>query len=179
MMSTSWTARLPMLRSYARMLAMKIFSTTLLDELAAKAAASPRKRANYNVHASSTDLVQRFFIAADRDTYFRPHRHVTKSELALVLRGRFDVITFDDVGRVTSRYAVGEGTADIGFETPSGTWHTLVACTDGATFLEIKEGPYDPAIAAEFAPWAPPEGDAAVSAFLDWVRTAETGSAPV
>jgi cupin fold WbuC family metalloprotein len=155
---------------------MKIFSETLLDELAAKAAASPRKRANHNIHTSSSELVQRFFIAADKDTYFRPHRHSSKSELALVLRGRFDVVTFDDAGRVTGRHGVGSDTGSVGFETPCATWHTLIACTDGAAFLEIKEGPYDPAIAAEFAAWAPPEGDPAVPQFLDWVRRAQPGT---
>jgi cupin fold WbuC family metalloprotein len=155
---------------------MKIFSETLLDELAAKASASPRKRANHNIHTSASELVQRFFIAADQDTYFRPHRHSSKSELALVLRGRFEVVTFDDAGRVTGRHAVGGDTGSIGFETPRATWHTLIACTDGATFLEIKEGPYDPAIAAEFAPWAPPEGDPSVPQFLEWVRRAEPGA---
>jgi len=155
---------------------MKIFSETLLDELAAKASASPRKRANHNIHTSASDVVQRFFIAADKDTYFRPHRHSTKSELALVLRGRFDVVTFDDAGRITGRHAVGGDTGGVGFETPRATWHTLIAWTDGATFLEIKEGPYDPATAAEFAPWAPPEGDPAVPRFLDWVRHAQPGA---
>jgi cupin fold WbuC family metalloprotein len=80
---------------------------------------------------------------------------------------------FDDAGGVTARYAVGESTAGLGYETPSGTWHTLIAQTDGATFLEIKEGPYDPKTAAEFAPWAPPEGDAAVSAYLEALRVAQ------
>ena len=158
--------------------AMKIFFRTLLDDLAAKAGASPRKRANHNIHGSPAELIQRFFIAADRATYFRPHRHLSKSELALVLRGRFDVVTFDDEGRVTGRYAVGDDTAAIGFETPQATWHTLLACSDGATFLEIKEGPYDPATALEFAPWAPAEGAAAVPEFLDWVRNAAPGDTP-
>jgi cupin fold WbuC family metalloprotein len=154
---------------------MKIFSRTLLDDLAARATASPRKRANHNIHTSSADAVQRFFVAADRATYFRPHRHLTKSELALVLRGRFEVVTFDDAGRVTGRHAVGDDTPGIGFETPHATWHTLVACSDGAAFLEIKEGPYDPATAAEFAPWAPPEGDSGVPRFLEWLRAAQPG----
>jgi cupin fold WbuC family metalloprotein len=158
---------------------MKIFSRSLLDELAAKATASPRKRANHNIHASGDDPVQRFFVAADRQTYFRPHRHLTRSELALTLRGRFEVITFDDGGRITGRYAVGDGASGFGFETPQGIWHTLIACTDGATFLEIKQGPYDPATASEFASWAPPEGDGAVPQFLDWLRSASLGEAPL
>ena len=158
---------------------MKLFSQTLLDELSAKAAASPRLRANHNIHPLPADPVQRFFVAAQRDTYFRPHRHLTKSELAWVLRGSFDVLTFDERGGVTGRYRVGSGTADLGFETPRATWHTLLAVTDGSMFLEIKEGPYDPATAAEFAPWAPPEGHDTVGAFQRWLRMAQPGqSAP-
>jgi cupin fold WbuC family metalloprotein len=157
---------------------MKLFSKPLFDELAAKATASPRQRAHHNIHASPDERVQRFFVTANRESYFRPHRHLTKSELALVIAGRFDVVTFDDAGRVTNRYSVGDETATLGFETPQATWHTLVACTDAATFVEIKEGPYDPATAAEFAPWAPPEGDPGASQFLQWVRTAQPGDKP-
>ena len=156
---------------------MKLFSQTLLDELTAKASASPRGRANHNIHASAADPVQRFFIVAQRDTYFRPHRHLAKSELALVIRGHFDVLTFDAGGGVTGRYRVGSDTADIGFETPQGTWHTLLAVTDGAAFLEIKQGPYDPASAAEFASWAPPEGHESVPTFQRWLREAQPGGA--
>jgi cupin fold WbuC family metalloprotein len=156
---------------------MKLFSRVLLDELTAKASTSPRLRANYNIHASPADPVQRFFIAAQRDSYFRPHRHLTKSELALAIRGRFDVLTFDANGAVTGRYGVGSDTPNIGFETPQATWHTVLAVTDGAAFLEIKEGPYDPASAAEFAAWAPPEGDESVAAFQRWLREAQPGDA--
>lgn len=157
---------------------MKLFSELLLDELTAKATASPRGRANYNIHASATEPVQRFFIVANRESYFRPHRHLSKSELALVVRGQFDVVTFDAHGVVTARYVVGAGAQGIGFETPQGTWHTLVARTDGSAFLEVKEGPYDATTAAEFAAWAPPEGDASVPAFLQWLRTAQPGVSP-
>jgi cupin fold WbuC family metalloprotein len=157
---------------------MKLFSTTLLDELTARAAASPRLRAHHNVHSSPGDPVQRFFVCAQRDTYFRPHRHLTKSEMALVLRGEFDILTFDDHGTVTGRYRIGAESADIGFEMPHATWHTLLANVDGAAFLEIKEGPYDPAQAAEFASWAPAEGDGSVPAFQRWMRSAPSGGTP-
>ena len=156
---------------------MRLFSRTLFDELTANASASPRQRANHNVHAAASDLVQRFFVAANRSSYFRPHRHLTKSELALVIRGQFEVVTFDDDGTVTGRYPVGEGSPNVGYETPRGVWHTLLARDDGALFFEVKEGPYDPATAAEFAPWAPPEGHPASPGFLEWARTAPVGAA--
>src|SRR3981081_1642631 len=96
---------------------MKLLSRTLLDELAAKAAASPRARAHYNIHATPADLVQRFVVVASGDSYFRPHRHATRSELAVIVRGRLDVLTFDERGRGTARYGCGEGTASTEYET--------------------------------------------------------------
>jgi|SRR5665213_4592130 len=155
---------------------MKLFSATLLQGLAAKAATSPRGRAHHNVHASSDDPVQRFFVVANRESYFRPHRHRTKSELALVLRGAFDVLTFDEAGCLLARYVVGEGGDHFGYETPRDTWHTLIARTDGATFLEVKEGPYEQMTAAQFASWAPEEGDTRVPQFMQWLRSAEPGA---
>ena len=73
---------------------MKLFSQDILNELSANAASSPRLRAHHNIHASGSDPVQRFFVATQRDTYFRPHRHLTKCEFALVLRGYFDGADF-------------------------------------------------------------------------------------
>ena len=157
---------------------MKLLPHALLDELAAKATASPRARAHHNIHSSPADPVQRFLVVATQDSYFRPHRHRSKSELATLLRGRLTVLTFDAHGRVTARYCVGEGEESLAYETPPDTWHTLVPGAAGSAFLEVKEGPYDAATATEFAAWAPPEGDAAVPQFLQWLRTAQPGSLP-
>jgi cupin fold WbuC family metalloprotein len=158
---------------------MKLFPHALLDELTTRAVQSPRARAHHNVHESAADPVQRFFVAANRSSYFRPHRHVQKSELAMVLRGRFAVLTFDATGKVTGRYEVGADTSNMAYETPRGMWHTLCAEADGSAFLEVKEGPYDPATAADFAEWAPAEGDSSAAQFLEWLRKAQPGdSAP-
>jgi cupin fold WbuC family metalloprotein len=154
---------------------VKVLPRTLLDELAARASASPRARAHHNIHATPEDPVQRFLVVARAESYFRPHRHASRSELALVVRGRADVLIFDDEGRVTARYAVGEGTESLAYETPQGTWHTVVPGADGVGFLEVKQGPYDPATSAEFAVWAPAEGDPAVPRFFAWLRAARVG----
>jgi cupin fold WbuC family metalloprotein len=154
---------------------MKLISAGLLDELAAAAAASPRGRTHYNLHRSATDLVQRYLVVANRSSYFRPHRHKTRTELALVVRGELDLIVFDDAGRITARYGFGAGTGNIAYENGPGIWHTVVVRAEAAAFLEIKEGPYDPATASEFAPWAPSEGEPAAARFLEWARHAAPG----
>jgi cupin fold WbuC family metalloprotein len=157
---------------------MKLLPHALLDELAATAALSPRARAHYNIHATPADLVQRFLVVARGDSYFRPHRHASRSELAVMLRGRLDVLLFDAHGRVTARYGVGEGTDSMAYESPQGAWHTVVPAAAGLAFLEIKEGPYDPATATEYAAWAPAEDDAAVPEFSAWLRRAQAGDTP-
>jgi cupin fold WbuC family metalloprotein len=157
---------------------MMLLSHALLDELATKAQASPRARAHHNIHPHASDPVQRFLVVALRDSYFRPHRHRSKSELATLLRGQVTLLTFDARGQVTARFRVGDGTESLAYETPPDTWHTLVPGESGVAFLEVKEGPYDAATATEFAPWAPPEGDIAVARFFAWLREAQPGSTP-
>lgn len=158
---------------------MKLLPQALLDELTARAAASPRARAHHNIHATAEDPVQRFLVVARADSYFRPHRHASRSELAVVVRGRADVLTFDHEGRVTARHAVGEGSGSLGYETPQGTWHTVVPGRDGVAFLEVKQGPYDPATSVEFAVWSPAEGAATVARFSAWLRAAHAGDVPI
>jgi len=155
---------------------MKLISIPLLDELAAKAANSPRRRAHHNLHVSPTDAVQRFVVVAMRDSYIRPHRHWTKSELVIAVRGQFEIVLFDNGAHITARHVLGAGTPTVAYELPEGTLHTLLPLTDGAAILEVKEGPYDPATAAEFAPWAPEEGSAGIAHFQSWVNKAPVGS---
>jgi len=155
---------------------VKLIDSNLLDGLAAKAGESPRRRTNYNLHPSGDAPVQRYFIAAKRDSYFRPHRHPNKWEFAVVVRGGFDVLVFDDEGRVTERVAVGPEADAAAFEIPANTWHTWLPTAEDSIFVEVKEGPYDPASAAEFAAWAPEEGAAGVSGFIERLRVAEVGT---
>ena len=44
---------------------MKLITTTLLDELSEKAASSPRKRTNFNIHLTMDEPVHRMFNAIE------------------------------------------------------------------------------------------------------------------
>jgi cupin fold WbuC family metalloprotein len=154
---------------------MKFVAATQLDDLARQARASARGRAHLNVHAGADDPVQRFFVSVDRRSYIRPHRHNARSEMALATRGSFDVLVFNDEGEVRLRQTFGVGAAQVAYEADVAVWHMLVALEDASTFLEIKQGPYDPTTAAEFAHWSPAEADATASRFLEWARSAQVG----
>jgi cupin fold WbuC family metalloprotein len=154
---------------------MKLITADTIEGLIDRASASERRRANHNVHESAEDPVQRLFVAAERDSYFRPHRHDGKSEFAMVLRGRFDVLVFDEAACVTERRSVGPGTDVVGFELEPDAWHAWVPIEDDSVFFEVKLGPYDPDTAAEFAEWAPAENTPEARAFAEKLRSAGVG----
>ena len=147
----------------------------MIQDWCEQAKASPRLRVNYNVHRQTDDPIQRLFIAARRDSYFRPHRHPGKREFAIVLAGRFDVYTFDEVGQIDTRVESGPAAAVCALEIPANVWHAWMPLDDASVFFEVKPGPYDPQTAAEFAPWSPAEGSPDVAAFLRSLAAAKAG----
>ncbi len=149
---------------------MKLITDDMLGQLIQQASDSPRKRSHYNVHESLEDVVQKLLVAATTDSYFRPHRHRDKAEFALVLRGRFVVFTFDDQGNIVQQQIIGDGTGINGMELPPNTWHCWLSLSDDAVFFETKQGPYDPATASDFAPWAPAENTPEATQYIDMLR---------
>ena len=154
---------------------MKLITSGLIDEMIARAGANARKRTNRNVHEELSDPVQRLFVASRLESYFRPHRHPEKWEFVLVLRGLFDIMTFDDEGLVLERVSIGPDADVIAFELPRNTWHFWVPMADESVFFEVKQGPYDAMTIAEFAAWSPEEGSAQVDAFVARLRHAKVG----
>ncbi len=151
-----------------------------LDRLAQEAAGLPRRRKNLNLHADLADKVQRLFIAMQPGSYVRPHRHTgaTKTELFMVIRGGFDIFIFSEMGEVLERYELrAEGPGRV-LEMPPGTWHTVLAQTDGSIFFEVKQGPFTPLSDKDFAGWAPEEGAAEVMEFVQWLQHAQVGERP-
>lgn len=139
---------------------VQLMTNALFDELAERAAASPRRRTNHNFHSGPEDNPHRFLNALLRGTYVRPHRHVTppKSEAFLALTGRAGIVCFDDSGAVTARYLLDAAGALRGVDLPSGVWHTVLALSDVSVCYEVKPGPWVPASDKDFAAWAPAEG---------------------
>jgi cupin fold WbuC family metalloprotein len=144
---------------------MKWIDNHMVSEMMARAVDSDRKRTNHNLHESAEDPVQRYCIAATKDSYFRPHRHPENWEVAIVFRGRFEFIVFDDEGHMVESHTVGPNTGKNGFEIEANRWHCWLPLSDEGVFFEVKPGPYHPATAAEFAPWAPEEGTSETKAY--------------
>jgi cupin fold WbuC family metalloprotein len=140
---------------------VQLLDDALIARLLDAARESPRRRRNHDFHAGPADNPHRFLNVMLRDTYVRPHRHVTppKSEAFLVLEGAVAVFLFDDEGRVSARHDLGVGGVR-GIDLAPGLWHTLVPLSEHVVIYEVKPGPWDPSTDKEMAPWAPAEGDA-------------------
>jgi len=151
---------------------MKQLNPANLDALVREAQASPRRRANLNLHGDLNDTVQRLAIAMEPDTVVQVHRHPHTFEMLHPLRGRFVVLHFDEEGTVTGRTVLGQDCQVQ--ENPAGQWHAVLSLDTGGVIFEVKSGPYQPVGPADTAPWQPtdPAGSAAL---LKWYATAQVG----
>ena len=116
---------------------------TLLDDLLAQAAASPRLRMNYDLRTSADDKSQRMLNALLPGTVMPIHRHRDSAETVIILRGRFDEIFYDDSGVEVARYHLDPSTGEFGVQVPAGQWHSLVALEPSVLF-EAKDGAWEP-----------------------------------
>ena len=116
---------------------------TYLDNLIAEAKASPRLRKNYNLHASTSDSVQRMFNAMEPGTIVPIHRHKSVNETMILLRGKMKVIEYDENYSPTSTI-LDINSGNIGVHIKSCVWHTVEVLEEGTVVFEVKEGPYQP-----------------------------------
>jgi cupin fold WbuC family metalloprotein len=155
--------------------ALKTVTAAMIDELVARAASSPRRRTNLNLHEAPSDPINRFLNVGVAGTYVRPHRHaVGRWEMFVVLRGRLDIVTFTADGAVVDRLVLTPAARPV-VEIPGGRWHAIVSTAPASVALEVKPGPYDPATDKNFADWAPSEGDDLADECLRWLETAAVG----
>ena len=152
---------------------MKIVTPELLHQLTESARTSPRLRKNHNLHPSDESRCHRLLNAIEPASYIRPHRHLDpeKDEAFILISGRLGIILFSDAGEVTETVTLSRQGGILAADIPSGVFHTAVSLEPGTVFFEAKAGPYLPLGEAEFAAWAPPEGDVGVAQYLEQLRT--------
>ena len=123
---------------------MKIIDQSLLNNVSAEAKESPRLRMNYNFHQSMDDKCHRFLNAVEPGTVVPIHRHPTKDESFVVLRGKVKVSTYNDDGSVIDSVVLSQEDGRYGVDIPKGVWHNLEAIEPDSVIFECKEGPFVP-----------------------------------
>ena len=148
---------------------MNLIKSDTLAELSQAAKENPRLRKNLNFHTRNDAHCHRLLNALEPGTYIPPHRHqdAEKDETMIVLKGRFGVLIFDEIGEVTEQFIMAESGNILGVTIPAGVFHSMVALDSGSVFFESKAGPYAALTEVEKASWAPSESDTASAAFLE------------
>ena len=121
-----------------------IIDKELLDLVSEQAKASPRLRMNYNFHQSLEEKCHRFLNAVEPGTVVPIHRHPTKDETFVLLRGRVVVYTYNDDGSILERIELNPNEGRYGVDIPKGVWHKVESLESGSVFFECKEGPFVP-----------------------------------
>lgn len=122
-----------------------LIDNTLLDALAREAQASPRLRMNRDLRNSPEDGSQRMLNALEKGTEVPVHRHRNTSETQLLLRGKIDVMFYDESGSETARIRLDRDEGRYGVDIPAGVWHSLEVI-DPAVIFESKDGRYEPPV---------------------------------
>lgn len=123
---------------------MKI-TQAFLDEITAKAKASPRLRMNYDLRDSDLDGSQRMLNAIEPGSQIPIHRHRNTSETVVCLRGRLVEEFYDELERIcTDRIELTPNGPIVAINVPIGQWYTLRALETGTVIVEMKNGMYLP-----------------------------------
>lgn len=137
-----------------------------LKEMATR---NQRKRIRLCAHKDEDDALHEMFIVHMKETYVKPHKHLTKGESFHVVEGTADVILFDEIGNITDVIPMGDYTSARRFyyRLSDPSYHTVLITSEFLVFHESSNGPFRKADTV-LAPWAPEENDrAAVRAFME------------
>lgn len=123
---------------------MKI-TQAILDDLTAKAKASPRRRMNMDLRNGIDDQSQRMLNAIEPDSVVPIHRHQKSSETVVCLRGRVVEEYYDELERTcTEAIELSLNGPVVALNIPAGQWHTLRSLESGSVILEMKDGKFEP-----------------------------------
>lgn len=121
-----------------------IVDKALLDQVTEQVKNSPRLRMNFNFHKSLDEKCHRFLNAVEPGTVVPIHRHPTKDETFVLLRGRVRVTTHNDDGSNIEEIVLCPEQGKYGVNIPKGVWHKVESLATGSCFFECKEGPFVP-----------------------------------
>ena len=123
---------------------MTIIDEDLLNKVSEQAKTSLRLRMNHNFHQSLEDKCHRFLNAVEPGTEVPIHKHPTKDETFVILRGKVRVTTHRDDGTVVEDVVLCAEEGRYGVNIMKGVWHTIEALEPNSVIFECKEGPFVP-----------------------------------
>ena len=72
------------------------------------------------------------------------HKHLTKDESFVILRGKVRVTTHNDDGSFIEDVVLSQESGNYGVDIPKNVWHKLESLESGSVIFECEEGPFVP-----------------------------------
>ena len=82
----------------------------------------------------------RMLNAVEPGTVVPIHRHTTKDESFVILRGKVRVTTHNDDGSTIEEVVLSQECGNYGGDIPKNIWHMVEALESGSVIFECKEG---------------------------------------
>ena len=120
-----------------------VIDNALLDMLQQQAHDSARLRMNYDLRNSEEDKSQRMLNVFWPGCKIEPHRHRNSNETIIIIRGKMDIVLYDDSGVEIERIHMGGDTGLYGLNITKGAWHSVEAYELAFVFT-AKEGIWTP-----------------------------------
>ncbi len=129
-----------------------------MADLRRLAAEAPMGRARICTHHAPDEVVHEMLIVVMRESYIRPHKHLTKSESFHMIEGEMDVLIFSDDGLLENVITMSayNKSSSFYYRLSVPKFHTLALKSEWALFHETTSGPFSPEDSVG-APWAPKE----------------------
>ena len=121
-----------------------VIDEQVLNMVSTQAKDSPHLRMNFNFHQSLDDKCHRMLNAVEPGTEVSIHRHPTKDESFVILRGKVRSTTYNDDGSVIESVVLCAEDGIYGVDIPKNVWHKLESLESGSVIFECKEGPFVP-----------------------------------
>ena len=117
-------------------------SKKLIEDTIEKSKCSVRKRSVNVFHESNDDLIQRFINAIEPESVVEPHKHENSFEVFIALKGKIELIVYDDKKNIIDKVIISPNSNLVGVEVEKGKWHSLKAIEEGSVVYIIMQGPY-------------------------------------
>jgi len=132
----------------------------VIRDLAAHARKTKLRRARICAHLDEEDDLQEMFVAVEKGSYIRPHKHLTKCESLSVVEGTAIAVFFDESGSILDAFYVGKESKDHQFyyRISSPIFHMLIIISEIFVFHEATTGPFKRKDSI-YSDWSPDQKD--------------------
>jgi cupin fold WbuC family metalloprotein len=132
-----------------------LISSKEIDFFKAKALQSKRKTLRLCVHKNPDEAVHEMLIVHSREYCVRPHRHIGKEESIYAIEGEFNLLIYDERGKVEKRIQMGDIKSGkiFYFKLTGSKFHSFEILSEIIVFKEVCQGPFSPSNTI-FPSWA-------------------------